>query len=108
MAMLTRTLGRTGIQVGVIGLGTEHLLADRENMNTLLDLAVSGGVNYYDIFSDPSTGNIDEYIQAIGPAVRRWAPRSMDRFCACSRKNSATARTRPSTNPCVWPSGKPQ
>ena len=70
MAMETRTLGRTGIEVGVIGLGTEHLLADRKNMNALLDLAVSGGVNYIDLFSDPSSGNIDEYIEAIGPAVQ--------------------------------------
>jgi predicted aldo/keto reductase-like oxidoreductase len=71
MAMEIRTLGRTDIKVGVIGLGTEHLLADRKNMNALLNLAVSGGVNYLDLFSDPSSGNIDEYIEAIGPAVSR-------------------------------------
>ena len=75
MAMETRTLGRTGIEVGVIGLGTEHLLADRTNMNALLDLAVSGGVNYIDLFSDPTSGSIDEYIEAIGPAVRRHRER---------------------------------
>jgi len=73
--METRTLGRTDIEVGVIGLGTEHLLADRKNMNALLDLAVSGGVNYIDLFSDPSSGNIDEYIDAIGPAVSRHRER---------------------------------
>jgi predicted aldo/keto reductase-like oxidoreductase len=75
MAMETRTLGRTGIEAGVIGLGTEHLLADRKNMNALLDLAVSGGVNYIDLFSDPSLGDIDEYIEAIGPAVSRHRER---------------------------------
>jgi uncharacterized protein len=75
MVMETRILGRTGIPVGVIGLGTEHLLADRKNMNALLDLAVSGGVNYIDAFSDPSSGNIEEYIEAIGPAVRRHRER---------------------------------
>jgi len=69
MAMETRTLGRTGIEAGVIGLGTEHLLADRENMNALLDLAVSGGVNYIDLFSDPSAGKYSDYIDAIGPAI---------------------------------------
>ena len=69
--MEIRTLGRTGIQAGVIGLGTEHLLADRDNIDALLDLAVSEGLNYLDLFSDPSSGGIDEYIQAVGPAVVR-------------------------------------
>ncbi len=71
MVMETKILGRTGIEVGVIGLGTEHLLADRNNMNAILDTAVSGGVNYIDLFSDPSAGSIDDYIEAIGPAVNR-------------------------------------
>ena len=75
MAMETRTLGRTGREVGVIGLGTEHLLADRKNMNALLDLAVSGGVNYIDLFSDPSSGSLSDYIEAIGPAVSRHRER---------------------------------
>jgi predicted aldo/keto reductase-like oxidoreductase len=74
MSMETRTLGRTGLQLGVIGLGTEHLPADRENMDRVLDAAVAGGVNYIDLFSDP-TGALADYCQAIGPAVRRYRER---------------------------------
>jgi len=75
MSMETRTLGRTGLQVSVIGLGTEHLPADRKNMDSVLNLAVSGGVNYIDLFSDPSYGNFADYIDAIEPAVRRHRER---------------------------------
>ena len=51
MAMETRILGRTALEVCVIGLGTEHLPADRDNMDAVLDLAVSGGVNYVEFYS---------------------------------------------------------
>jgi predicted aldo/keto reductase-like oxidoreductase len=74
MSMETRVLGRTGLQVGVIGLGTEHLPADRRNMDDVLDVAVEGGVSYVDLFSDP-TGALADYCQAIGPAVRRHRER---------------------------------
>ena len=75
MALQIRTLGRTGPEVSVIGLGTEHLPADRKNINAVLNLAVSGGVNYIDLFSDPSSGSFANYIEAIGPAVRRHRER---------------------------------
>ncbi len=73
--METRTLGRTGIRAGVIGLGTEHLLADREHLEALLEMAIAAGLNYLDLFSDPSSGGIDEYIQVVGPAVSRHRQR---------------------------------
>ena len=69
--METRTLGKTGFEVGVVGLGTEHLAFNCENMNTVLDLAVPAGVNYIDlVYNDPLDAHTD-YWQAISPAVRR-------------------------------------
>ena len=73
--METRTLGRTALQVGVVGLGTEHLTFNRENMDAVLDLAVPAGVNYIDlVYNDPSDAHAD-YWDAIGPAVRRHRER---------------------------------
>ena len=45
-----RQLGRTGLKVSAIGLGTEHLGKDRENLEQVLRLAVGAGVNYVDLF----------------------------------------------------------
>jgi len=39
-----RKLGRTGLDVGVIGLGTEHLEKKRETMEEVLRAAVDAGI----------------------------------------------------------------
>ena len=44
-----RKLGRTGLNVSAIGLGTEHLEQGRENMEDVLRTAVDAGVNYIDV-----------------------------------------------------------
>ncbi len=73
--METRMLGRTSREVGVVGLGTEHLTANRENVDAVLDLAVPAGVNYIDlVYNDPLDTHAD-YWQAIGPALRRHRER---------------------------------
>jgi len=54
--MQTRPLGRTGLSVGVIGLGTEYLVgAPRETVISVVREAASRGVNYFDVlFSYPA------------------------------------------------------
>jgi hypothetical protein len=45
-----RMLGRTGLQVGVIGLGTEYLTeASRRTVVSVVREAVASGVNYFDV-----------------------------------------------------------
>ncbi len=49
--MQTRTLGRTGMTVGAISLGTEYLLGQsRADITRVIHAAVERGVSYYDIF----------------------------------------------------------
>jgi len=49
--MLYRKLGRSGLDVGVVGLGAEYLEhASRETVLAVVDEAVAGGVNYIDLF----------------------------------------------------------
>ena len=71
MSMETRKLGRTGLEVGVIGIGVEHLTVSRENMDAVIDLAVSTGVNYIDlVYNDPINDHASLW-KAITTALRR-------------------------------------
>jgi predicted aldo/keto reductase-like oxidoreductase len=59
-------LGRTGLRVGVIGIGTEHMRGQpREMVVSTLRAAVERGVNYFDvIFAMP------EYLDHVGEGFR--------------------------------------
>ncbi len=49
--MKYRKLGGQGIEVGVIGLGAEHLeKSSRETIASVVDVAMEAGVNYTDLF----------------------------------------------------------
>lgn len=62
-----RTLGRTGLEVSAIGLGTEHLEASRETRDDVLRIAVEAGVNYVDLlWIDPA------YWEDFGPVLQPY------------------------------------
>jgi predicted aldo/keto reductase-like oxidoreductase len=64
--MPTRVLGRTGLQVGVIGLGTEYLFnKDRKTVVETIREAVDRGVNFFDVL-----GPFPEYRDNMGAAFR--------------------------------------
>src|SRR5687768_6260397 len=49
--MQFRKLGKTGVDVSVIGLGAEHLEhAPKETVLSVMNEAMAGGVNYVDLF----------------------------------------------------------
>ena len=48
--MIYRKLGKTGLDVGVIGLGTEYLnKKPRETVVSVVHEAIDKGVNYFDV-----------------------------------------------------------
>src|SRR5665811_1651789 len=55
--MIYRKLGRTGLDVGVIGLGSEYIWkSSKEEAEAVISEALFHGVNYIDIFmGTPST-----------------------------------------------------
>ena len=63
--METRKLGRTGLDVGVIGLGTEHIQGGPEAHAEILRLCAEAGANYIDLlYIEP------EYWETFGPVLR--------------------------------------
>lgn len=47
--MPRRTLGRTGLKVGLIGLGTEYLRQGRQTVIDTISEALDRGANYFDV-----------------------------------------------------------
>lgn len=48
--MIYRKLGKTGLDVGIIGLGTEYLIeVPKETVVSVVDKAIDTGINYFDL-----------------------------------------------------------
>jgi predicted aldo/keto reductase-like oxidoreductase len=73
--MEKRILGKTGLEVGEIGLGVEHLQAVQGNMNEVFDLAVSAGVGYVDLLYNDPTGIYADHWRSITGPLRRHRDR---------------------------------
>jgi len=66
--VILRDLGKTGLRVGEIGLGTEHLGRTRKARQMIVevvDKAVESGINYFDLIF-----NFKEYIENYGVAFK--------------------------------------
>jgi predicted aldo/keto reductase-like oxidoreductase len=65
-----RKLGRTGLDVGIIGLGTEHLEKSKETWDAVLGMAAERGANYVDLlYVEP------DHWQGFGPVLRPYRER---------------------------------
>jgi predicted aldo/keto reductase-like oxidoreductase len=65
MHMEYRQLGDTGLEVGVVGLGTEHLEASVETWDAVLGMAAEHGPSYVDLlYTEP------DYWDEFGPVLR--------------------------------------
>ncbi|MHB0874582.1 MAG: 4Fe-4S dicluster domain-containing protein [Anaerolineae bacterium] len=67
-----RQLGRTGLGVGVIGLGTEHLEQRPEVMDEVLSLAVDAGSNYVDLLATACDGYAEVGMMTMAVDADRW------------------------------------
>ena len=65
--MERRQLGKTGPEVGVIGLGTEHLERSVETMEAVLRAAVEAGADYVDLLYVET-----DYWETYGTLYRRY------------------------------------
>lgn len=62
-----RKLGKTGLDVSAIGLGTEHLERDKKTLDAILSMGVEAGLNYIDmLYVEP------DYWKEFGPIYKSY------------------------------------
>lgn len=82
--MRYRTLGRTGLQVSEVSLGTEYLMdKSREHIVEVIHAAIEAGINYFDLF-----GAAPAFRNAMGAA---FAGRREDVYLAAHLGAAVTA-----------------
>lgn len=89
--MKTRTLGRTGMEVGILGLGTEYLNGqDAQTYEEVLKTAVDAGVNYIDVLFSYA-----DYRDRLGAAMRGIRERFVvTGHIGCAETNGQYRKTR--------------
>ena len=64
------TLGRTGMETSVIGIGLEHLLGQpRETVVSTIRQAIENGVTYFDVVY-----SMRDYLDDVAAGFREYAP----------------------------------
>ena len=89
--MKTRKLGKTGLDVGIVGLGTEYLhKRSRETVVSVVREAIERGVNYMDlVFTFP------EYLDHLGAALKGYRDRAIiTGHLGAAEKNGDYRKTR--------------
>ena len=70
--MKYRSLGKTGIEVSEIGIGTEHFPADKEIMAEILAVAVESGLSFIDILQTDPAGDGAYIWNGLGPLIKKY------------------------------------
>jgi predicted aldo/keto reductase-like oxidoreductase len=66
-----RRLGKTGLDVSAIGLGTEHLEVSRRTIEEVVHTAVDAGITYIDVLPGSDSDFWDHFAPVIAPIRER-------------------------------------